>query len=65
MDTKQKTEEDKGHIELMADIAMLRHEASQYEFHDYMNTKYAAPKMSLVQRLDEMRLKAVNGNYDN
>lgn len=57
--------EDKGHIALIDDLCDLFNLASAFEFHDFKNNTYAMPKVELVRRLDEMRKKTIEGDYDN
>lgn len=57
--------EDKGHTQLIDDITALLEEAKKYEFHDFRNEKYAAPKMELAQKFHELRQGVISGKYDN
>jgi hypothetical protein len=57
--------EDKGHKKLVKDLRKLLDEAEKYEFHDFKNTSYPAPKMTLADRLRVMRRDTLNGVYDN
>lgn len=56
---------DTGHEALQLDIAVLLNDVKQFQFHDFKNTKYAAPKMALVSRLNELISNVKNGKYDN
>ncbi len=52
-----------------SDLKELIEEAKAGEFHDFLNNKYALPKMILVKKLREKGLKdiaiqVVNGEYD-
>jgi hypothetical protein len=57
--------EDKGHIALFEDISELLEEVKEYQFHDFAKSRYAAPKMKLAEKLDALRQKAIDGEYDN
>ena len=51
------------------ELAYLMKEALAGEFHDFLNNKYPAPKMALVQKLEQHGLKELveevkNGEYD-
>lgn len=54
-----------GHDVLMRDLIILINEAQNFEFHDFKNTKYAAPKIALITALEAMIIKAKTGAYDN
>ena len=56
---------DKGHENLINDIKTLLAEAEAFEFHDFKNKKYPAPKAELSSILYEFRLKVQEGKYDN
>ncbi len=56
---------DKGHKGLLDDITELYNEVEAYEFHDFKNEKYPAPKISLAQKLHQIRENVINGKYDN
>ena len=56
---------DKGHERLIEDLKELLKEAENYEFHDFKNTKYATPKVTLHVKLLTIDKKVQNGNYDN
>jgi len=58
-------DEDKGHVALMDDLTDIYQEATKYEFHDFKNEKYSAPKMALVQMLNGILAKLKDGKYDN
>jgi len=55
---------DEGSQKLVADLEDMLTEAKAGEYGDFTNNKYAAPKMALVNQLDAMREKAINGEYD-
>jgi len=59
------TSNDKGTDSLISDLAVLTKEALGYEFHDFKNTKYATPKLELMNRLSAMRENIEDGIYDN
>ncbi len=56
---------DKGHEELMHDLMILLNEAHTFQFHDFKNTKHAAPKVALIMALESIAIKAKQGAYDN
>ncbi len=56
---------DKGHEALLADLRAIIADAEAREFHDFNNTKYAAPKMALAAALLELRQNVMSGKYDN
>lgn len=58
-------EKNDGHNKLMQDLTDLWKDAFEYQYHDFKNTKYAAPKMALKNRLEQIISLAVNGKYDN
>jgi hypothetical protein len=57
--------QDKGHIALMEDVKDLLNEAVAFEYHDFLNEKYPAPKVELVTKLRKMVDRAMAGDYDN
>lgn len=61
----RKGDEDNGHTKLMDDLARLTEEAYHYEFHDFKNTKYAAPKVELRAKLLAIAQNVIEGKYDN
>ena len=56
---------DKGHENLIRDIKDLLWEAENYQFHDFQNSRYRAPKKALAEALAAMRQKVIDGLYDN
>lgn len=56
---------DTGHKALMVDMEILLEDTKDFQFHDYKNEKYPAPKLALVNRLNELAQNAKNGKYDN
>jgi hypothetical protein len=59
------TDTNGGHNALMEDLANLTKEAYDYEFHDFKNEKYGAPKIVLREKLLELAQNVVDGKYDN
>lgn len=57
--------EDKGHIALFEDVSELLEEVKEYQFHDFANSRYAAPKITLAGKLETLRENVINGEYDN
>lgn len=56
---------DKGHENLILDLKMLLQLAESYEYHDFKNTMFAAPKSALINTLFGLAEKAKQGEYDN
>jgi hypothetical protein len=56
---------DVGHQDLLHDLKCVLQDAKDCEFHDYMNKKYATPKVELVRQLNEIIKDVVGGVYDN
>lgn len=54
-----------GHDALMMDLTLLLKDASEFQFHDYKNEKYPAPKAALMHRSEEIIQNMKNGKYDN
>lgn len=61
----QNTPTDQGHESLITDLEVLLDEAEDYEFHDFKNRNYAAPKVTLAEKLHQLRENIINGKYDN
>lgn len=57
--------EDMAHNRLVNDLQELITEAQLFEFHDFLNKKYAAPKVELHRKLLLLGEKIQNGDYDN
>ena len=55
---------DEGSKELVADLKALLAEAEAGEFGDFTNDKYAAPKLALANKLGELKVKVMEGEYD-
>ncbi len=53
-----------GHNTLIRSLERLLQEARNYEFHDFKNTKYATPKMALVNHLELLIARVKRGDYD-
>lgn len=56
---------DNGHISLSCDIQSLLDEATAYQYHDFKNRTYPAPKLALIQKLEWLIKNAKEGKYDN
>lgn len=54
-----------GHGKLISDIESLLQEVKEFQFHDFKNTKYPAPKIELKNRLEKCIQSVINGRYDN
>ena len=52
------------HDLLLKDLRALLAEAEAFEFHDFKNSKYAAPKMMLVEKLTIIADAVKAGRYD-
>jgi len=53
------------HELLIRDLKVILAEAEAFEFHDFKNTKYAQPKMTLYTQLSVVIERIKNGDYDN
>jgi len=49
----------------MQDLSELLQEAKNYQFDDFRNDKYAAPKVELRNQLLKLAQNVVEGRYDN
>jgi hypothetical protein len=58
-------QQDLGHEALVGELRKLLDEAERYEFHDFKNSTYPAPKVELERRLRLMAMGVVDGKYDN
>ena len=56
--------ENKGYSLLCKDLYEIWTEATQYEFDDFKNRKYATPKVELHKKLTEIINKNRAGEYD-
>lgn len=56
---------DIGHDALVHDLEELLADAKRFEFHDFKNSTFAAPKVALAQRFNYLREQVVRGRYDN
>lgn len=56
---------DKGHIKLIYALRTLLSKAEEFQFHDFKNTDYAAPKMALVEALGALLKRVTEGDFDN
>jgi hypothetical protein len=56
---------DEGHINLVADLESLLLQAEGYEFHDFKNKLYGAPKIALHNMLLVIVDNVKKGKYDN
>lgn len=54
-----------GHEALMQDLTELLKEAHEFEFNDFRNKKYAAPKVELRHKLLGLAQNVIDGKYDN
>ena len=55
---------EQGQWILANDLKELLAEVEKGEFGDFSNDKYAAPKMELVKKLEELKQNTLNGKYD-
>lgn len=65
LETNPPTDTNDGHNKLMTDLADVVKDAHEYQYHDYKNKKYPAPKVALRNRLLQLAENVVNGKYDN
>lgn len=56
---------DNNHEKLVHDLKLLLSEAESFQFHDFKNTKYAAPKSQLIAMLLDVCQRIKLGEYDN
>lgn len=66
-DLEKNPPEDKngGYAALVKDLEELLMDAVEFEFDDFRNKKYAAPKIELANRLHVLRGNIMSGKYDN
>lgn len=57
--------EDQGHIQLLADLKAIILNAEEFEYHDFLNKKFATPKQMLSEHLNDIIIEMRNGKYDN
>lgn len=55
---------EKGQQILVKDLKELLNEAEVGEFGDFSNNKYPAPKMALIEKLDQLSRNVKSGKYD-
>lgn len=53
-----------GNDILIVDLKALLKEAEEFQFDDFKNTKYAAPKMTLYLKLIRLSQNVKEGKYD-
>lgn len=58
------TNMEEGQKILLVDLIELEKEVVAGEFGDFSNEKYPAPKVALVQKLEELKQNVINGKYD-
>ena len=56
---------DMGHHKLVDDVTDLMKNVNDYQYHDFKNTTYSAPKLALVQKLEWLLKNTKEGKYDN
>lgn len=54
-----------GHKALLDDLILLLKDAVAFEFDDFRNKKYSAPKLALNMRLMQLAENNRNSKYDN
>lgn len=62
---RENLQSDKGHVALVNDLSEIFNEACECQFHDMLNTNYAAPKLTLVYKLNDIINNTREGKYDN
>ncbi|MCX6724226.1 MAG: hypothetical protein NT155_03605 [Candidatus Staskawiczbacteria bacterium] len=55
---------DKGSKILIQHLKDLLAEAEAGAFGDFTNSEYAAPKMMLAEKFNQLRLNVISGKYD-
>jgi hypothetical protein len=55
---------EKGQQILVDDLEILLDEAKSGEFGDFSNNKYPTPKITLAEKLLELRQNVIDGKYD-
>lgn len=58
-------ENDAGHKLLIEDLKRILALAESFEFHDFRNVKFPAPKMELCNQIDRIKINVMQGAYDN
>ena len=58
-------DEEKGYNNLMQDLIELLRQAKDFEFDDFKNTKYIAPKVQLRNIFLKLAQNVIEGRYDN
>jgi len=56
---------DDGQIALESDIMDLLSRISAFDYHDFKNTTFPAPKLALIQKLEWLIKNVKEGKYDN
>ena len=59
------SDDNHGHDSLMIDLVALVADGMHFQFHDFKNEKDPAPKMALINRLQELIANTQDGKYDN
>jgi hypothetical protein len=61
---KNEPEPEPGHKALLLDLQILLQDADGFAFDDFKNDKYAMPKATLVNRLQDLINNVKEGKYD-
>ena len=56
--------QDSGTKVLIEDLEKILQNAKEFEYHDFKNRKYDAPKITLVMHLNDIATNTMNGKYD-
>ncbi len=56
---------DQGHLDLVEDVEIILNEAKDFQFHDFKNQAYAAPKMAFNEKMEWLIKNMKAGKYDN
>jgi hypothetical protein len=56
---------DMGHDNLLNDINKFFKDVTEYQYHDFKNSIYDAPKLALVKKLEWLINNTKDGKYDN
>lgn len=55
----------KGHEKLIRDLKILLKLAENFEYHDFKNNMFPAPKSALIRNLSMLVEETKKGTYDN
>jgi hypothetical protein len=61
----EEVKEKSGHENLIENLELILKKAKEFEYHDFLNTRYPFPKMRFVADLETVIKAAKSGHYDN